>query len=135
MKNVLLFIFVSLMFLTGASNMNNAFLDDEKAGMENVLQKETSTGYVLSSVVEWPEQGPAYVDFESLVGQFRILGRGQRSFSVQHVFPGKVSAYRMAKKHLDILSHSIYRIYTSLPRQSWAVSSLHYVFELRHILI
>ena len=79
--------------------------------------------------------GEAYVDTESLARQYRVCGRGQRSFSVQQMLLGKSSAYRAAKKRLDVLFHTINHVYTSLPYQSWTISSDHYVFGMRHILI
>lgn len=135
MKNILLFIFFFFLYLSGAKSMDGTSQKDEGTGVETVLQKEATSGYVLSSVAELPPPGDAYVDSESLARQFRICGRGHRSLSVQHVLVSKGSAYRFARKRLELLFHSIYRIYISLPRQSWTVSSLHYVFELRHILI
>ena len=135
MKNILLFIFFSFLYLSGAKSMDDTFQKNERAGVETVLQKENSSGYVLSSIAELPPPGDAYVDSESLARQFRICGRGHRSLSVQHVLVNKGAAYRFARKRLELLFHSIHRIYTSLPLQSWAVSSLHYVFELRRILI
>ena len=135
MKNILLFILLSFVFLLKSKNTEVTFQEKERVGMEALLQKDVPVGTVSSSVVELPEQGDAYVDSESLVRQFRICGRGQRSFSIQHILLNKGSAYRLVEKRLERLFHSINHIYTSLPRQSWAVSSLHYVFELRRILI
>ena len=52
-----------------------------------------------------------------------------------YVHINKGSIYRLAKKRLERLFHSINHIYTSMPRQSRVIPSLYYVFELRHILI
>lgn len=135
MKNILFFISFCFMFLLSVKSMDNTSLEKEEVRMEYVLQEDVPTEYVLSVVAELPEEGEAYVDAESLARQFRVCGRGQRSLSVQYVLNGKGMVYRMAKKHIDILYHSINRIYTSLPCQSWSVPSLHYVFGMRHILI
>jgi hypothetical protein len=86
-------------------------------------------------VAELPETGEAYVDVESMAGQYRVIGRGQRSFSVQQMLWDKSSAYRAAQRRLNMLSQTIHSVSSSLPSQSWAVPSDHYVFELRHILI
>ena len=135
MKDFLLFLFLFMMFMLDAKNIDGTLPVEEGAGMECVLQSETSVGYILPVVTELPDKGEAYVDVESLALQYRICGRGQRSFSVQQMFMGKSSAYRAAKKRLEMLSHTINQVYTSLPFQSWEVPSDHYVFGMRHILI
>ena len=135
MKNILLYLSFCLMFLLSARNMDNTSSEKEEVGMESVLQEDIPTEYILSVVAGLPKEAEAYIDTESLARQYRACGRGQRLLSVQYVLCGKTIAYRMAKKHIDILFHSINRIYTSLPCQSWSVSSEHYIFGMRHILI
>ena len=135
MKNFLLLLFLFMMFLLGARNVNGSLPVEEGVGVESVLLTETSVGYILPVVAELPDTGEAYVDVQSMAGQYRVIGRGQRSFSVQQMFMAKSSAYRAAKKRLEMLSHIINQVYTSLPYQSWTVPSDHYVFGMRHILI
>ena len=135
MKNILLFLSLFLMSLLSVKGIDDALHKGEEVGMESVFQIETSAGYILPSVAELPDEGEAYVDTESLARQYRVCGRGQRSFSVQRMLLGKSSAYRAAKKRLDVLFHTINHVYTSLPYQSWTISSDHYVFGMRHILI
>ena len=135
MKNILLFLSLFLMSLLGVKGIDDALPEGEGVGVESVFQIETSSGYIRPSVAELPDEGEAYVDTESLARQYRVCGRGQRSFSVQQMLLGKSSAYRAAKKRLELLSHTINQVYTSLPCQSWAVSSDHYVFGMRRILI
>ena len=135
MKNFLLFIFLPLLLLLGAKNMDDSFGKEKRMEVENVLRKDMPEGYVLSSVSVLPDGGDACVDTESLARQYRICGRGQRTFSAQQLFLGKSSAYRASKKHLEMLFHTINCVYTSLPCQSWKVSSEHYVFGMRRILI
>ena len=134
MKNILLFLSMFLMFLLGAKGIDDTSYEREE-GVEYVLQGKIPEGYILPSVAELPDEGEAYVDTESLARQYRVCGRGQRSFSVQQMLLGKSSAYRAAKKRLDVLFHTINHVYTSLPYQSWTISSDHYVFGMRHILI
>ena len=135
MKNFLLFLFLFMMFMLGAKNIDGTLPVEEGAGVESVLPAEASVGYILPLVAELPDTGEAYVDVESMAGQYRVVGRGQRSFSVQQMFMAKSSVYRAAKRRLEMLSHTINQVYTSLPFQSWTVSSDHYVFGMRHILI
>ena len=135
MKNFLLFLSFVLWSLLGAKGIEGALPSDEGTGMESVLQAETSTGYILPLVTEMPDEGEAYVDTENLARQYRVVGRGQRLFSVQRMLLGKGSAYRAAKKYLEMLFYTINHSYSSLPCQSWAVSSDHYIFRLRRILI
>lgn len=135
MKNFLLLLSLFMMSLLGARDVHDTLSVEEGMGVESVLPVEEPVGHILPIVAELPTKGEAYVDVESLALQYRICGRGQRSFSVQQMFFGKSSAYRAAKKHLEMLSHTINQVYTSLPYQSWAVSSDHYVFGMRRILI
>ena len=135
MKNFLLLLSFFLVSLLGAKGLESALPVEEGAGMECVLQSETSVGCILPIVAELPEKGDAYVDVESLAHQYRICGRGQRYCSVQQMFCAKSSAYRAAIRRLDILCHSNHTVYTSLPSQSWEVPSDHYVFGMRRILI
>ena len=135
MKNILLFLSFFLMSLLGAKGIEGTLSSEEGVGVKSVLQTETPVGYILPVVAELPDAGEAYVNVESMAGQYRVIGRGQRSFSVQQMFMAKSSAYRAAKRRLEMLSHTINQVYTSLPCQSWAVSSDHYVFGMRRILI
>ena len=135
MKNILLFLSLFLMCLLGARNIDGTLPVEEGVEVESVLQAETPAGYILPMVTELPDAGEAYVDVESLASQYRVVGRGHRSFSVQQMFFGKSSAYRSAKRHQEMLSRTINHAYTSLPCQSWAVSSDHYIFGMRRILI
>lgn len=135
MKNYLLFLLFFLVSLLGAKGIESALPSNEGVGVESVLQAEEPVGYILPVVAELPETGEAYVDVESMAGQYRVIGRGQRSFSVQQMLWDKSSAYRAAQRRLNMLSQTIHSVSSSLPSQSWAVPSDHYVFELRHILI
>ena len=135
MKNILLFLSFFLMSLLGAKGIEGTLSSEEGMGVKSVLQTEIPVGYILPVVAELPDAGEAYVNVESMAGQYRVIGRGQRSFSVQQMFMAKSSAYRAAKRRLEMLSHTINQVYTSLPYQSWAVSSDHYVFGMRRILI
>ena len=135
MKNYLLFLLFFLVSLLGAKGIESALPSNEGMGVESVLQAEEPVGNILPVVAELPETGEAYVDVESMAGQYRIIGRGQRSFSVQQMLWDKSSAYRAAQRRLNMLSQTIHSVSSSLPSQSWAVPSDHYVFELRHILI
>ena len=135
MKNILLFLSFFLMSLLGAKGIEGTLSSEEGVGEKSVLQTEIPVGYILPVVAELPDTGEAYVNVESMAGQYRVIGRGQRSFSVQQMFMAKSSAYRAAKRRLEMLSHTINQVYTTLPCQSWAVSSDHYVFGMRRILI
>lgn len=135
MKNILLFISLSLMFLLGARDMNVVPFEKEGVGMETVLHSDIPVGYISSVVFEWPEEGDAYVDAQSLARQFRVCGRGQRHLSVHQFSSVRSTAFRVAQKHHELLYHSIGRIFSSLPYQGWSVPSDHYVFGMRRILI
>lgn len=135
MKNILLFLSLFWMSLLAAKGVEGTLPDAEGAGVESVLRTSGQMGCIQSSIAEFPDEGMAYVETESLARQYRVCGRSHRSFSVHSSFFAKSSAYRAAKKRLELLSHTINQVYTSLPCQSWAVSSDHYVFGMRRILI
>lgn len=135
MKKIITCIFLSLIFILSAKNLDVTFHENEKVDVENVLPEENVIGYQYSSVAKFPNSGDVYIDSESLARQYRVFGRGQRPFSVQYVHINKGSIYRLANRRLERLFHSINHIYTSMPRQSRVIPSLYYVFELRHILI
>ena len=135
MKNILLLLSCFLMSLLSVRGIEGALPSEEGMGVECVLQAEMPMGAILPSVTEIPDEGEACVDVESLARQYRVSGRGHRSLSVQQMFFGKSSAYRDAKRCLEMLYHTVKNVYHSLPCQSWVVSSDHYVFGLRRILI
>ena len=135
MKNILLFLSFFLMSLLGAKGIEGTLSSEEEVGVKSVLQTETPVGYILPVVAELPDTGKAYVNVESMAGQYRVIGRGQRSFSVQQMFFGKSSAYRAAMKRLEMLFQNVKSVYSSLPCPSWTVSSDHYIFGMRPILI
>ena len=135
MKNILLFLSFFLMSLLGAKGIEGTLSSEEGVGVKSVLQTETPVGYILPVVAELPDTGEAYVNVESMAGQYRVIGRGQRSFSVQQMFFGKSSAYRAAMKRLEMLFQNVKSVYSSLPYPSWTVSSDHYIFGMRRILI
>ena len=135
MKNLLLFLSLFLMFLLGVGDVNGTLPVEEGVGVECVLQTDSSVEQILLSEINLPDEGEACVNTENLARQYRVNGRGQRSFSVQQMFYGKSSAYRAARRRLEMLSHTINQVYTSMPCQSWSLSSDHYVFGMRRILI
>ncbi len=135
MKNLLLFLSLFLMFLLGAGDVNGTLPVEEGVGVECVLQTDSSVEQILLSEINLPDEGEACVNTENLARQYRANGRGQRSFSVQQMFYGKSLAYRAARRRLEMLSHTINQTYTSMPCQSWSLSSDHYVFGMRRILI
>ena len=120
MKNYLLFLLFFLVSLLGAKGIESALPSNEGVGVESVLQAEEPVGYILPVVAELPETGEAYVDVESMAGQYRVIGRGQRSFSVQQMLWDKSSAYRAVQRRLNMLSQTIHSVSSSLPSQSWA---------------
>lgn len=134
MKNILWLILFSLMLLLGVKSGDESF-QVERAGVESVLQADKSVGDILPIDIELPDDAKSHVDGESLARQFRVCGRGQRSFSIQRLLFGKQTAYRAVIKHQEILYHSINSVYSSMPCTNWLVSSDHYVFGMRRILI
>ena len=135
MKNILLLISFTMLFLLDARGMNVSLPEEEGAGVESVLQANVPEGCIMPVVAEWPKEGDAYVEVESILHSFRICGRNYRQLSVRQLSLARNSAYRVLLKRLELLFNSIERTYSSLPCQSWPVPSDHYVFGMRRILI
>lgn len=134
MKNIFLLILFSLMLLLGVKGRDDTF-QNEGVGVEAVLHTEKSIGDILPIDIELPDKAQGHVDVESLVRQFRVCGRGQRSFSLQRLLFGKQMAYREIIRYQEKLFHSINCVYTSMPIQNWSLSSDHYIFGMRRILV
>ena len=134
MKHILLLLFLFSMFCLCAKSSNGT-LPEEGVGVESVLQADIPVDQILPVVTEWPHASEACVDAESLARQFRVCDRGQRIVPVKYLSLGKKTAHQSARKCLERLFHSIHQTYTSLPFQSWSVSSDHYIFGMRRILI
>lgn len=135
MKNIFLLISFSMLFLLGVKGVNVSLPVEEGVGVESILQTDVPEGSILPVVAEWPEEGDAYVEVESIMHPYRICGRCYRQLSVRQLSLVRSSAYRNVQKHLELLFGSIERTYSSLPCQSWPVPSDHYVFGMRRILI
>lgn len=135
MKNIIWLISLSLLFLLGIKGMSMTSLSEEGGEDVCVLLENVPVARIYSFPSQLPDADSAYVDAETLAGQFRVLGRSQRQLSVTYSLCSKGMVCRMAKYRLDALLHSTKHVYTSLPRQYWTVSSEHYVYGMRRILI
>lgn len=134
MKNIVWLISLTLLFLFGIQSVNVPSLLEEEAGVY-VLQNKQMTDQVYSLPSQLPDADKASVDVESLAGQYRVIGRCQRQLTVAYSFLSKGVTCRLVKSCLDTLLQSANHVYTSFPRPCWSVSSDHYVFGMRRILI
>lgn len=138
MKNIFGLISLFLLFLLGGKTMNTTSLSVERGESVCVIpqEEEASMERIAVSTSLLSDSPTAFVDTESLARQFRVIGRNQRQLSqTSSVLSKWMVNYRMAKSRLDALLQSSNHVYTSLPLPSWAVSSDHYVFGMRRILI
>lgn len=140
MKNVVLllsFLFISL-FVSNA--MNDALFPDMD-GVEEYAQAsgfevcvDNTTGYIVPASTAASDSDKTFADAQSLAGQLRLACRTQRTVNLQTSFLTRAMLSRTAVlPSKDCLSSL--NSYTSIPRRSWEVSSEHYIFEMRRILI
>lgn len=134
MKNIVCLISLSLLFLFGIKAVNTPSLLEEEVAY-CILQENIFADKIYPIPDQLSEAVSAFVDAEALTGQLRVVGRCQRQHSLAYSLLLKSVFFRMIKSHLDTLLQSANHVYTSLPRPCWSVSSEHYVFGMRRILI
>ena len=136
MKNVLLVISFLFAFLLGARAVNGDSLSNEKGTVESVLQlgKMTDASDLSGSwILPVSPDKDRNVMFED--AQLRLMHRNQRPFILHYTLLDKALLSKVAKSCMDALYTSSNRVYTTLPYPSWEVSSEHYIFGMRRILI
>lgn len=144
MKNVLLLISFLFVLLFASKAMNGLLLpvtDEVEECMASYEQSDSysifdgTTGCILSVSSSSPYNDMTIADAQTLARQLRVMGRTQRSVSFHCSFISKAIGWRTAFLRMKELSLSSQKVYTSLPRLSWEVSSDHYIFGMRRILI
>lgn len=133
---------LSLLFISlFVSNAMNAALFPDMDGVEECVEAsgfeacvDNTKGYIIPASDATSESDKAFADAQSLAGQLRVVCRTQRTVNFQISFLTKA----MLSRTSVLLSRdclSSLNSYTSIPRRSWEVSSEHYIFEMRRILI
>lgn len=141
MKNVLLVISFLFAFLLGARAVNGDSLSNEKGTVESVLQlgkmtdASDSSGSWILPVSSDKDRNVMFEDAQSMARQLRLMHRNQRPFILHYTLLDKALLSKVAKSCKDALYTSSNRVYTTLPYPSWEVSSEHYIFGMRRILI
>lgn len=144
MKNFLLFLSAVFTFLFCTSSVNGALFPQEGVGVGYCLQQsdflelteeETSMGLILPVTSKMPEHPMAFEDAQSLARQLRMFSRGQRQLVLHYTWVDRALLCKVVKNCMDALYLSSNHTYSSLPYQSWGVSSEHYIFGMRRILI
>ena len=126
---------LSLLFLFGVKLMDLTSSVEEKEQVTCILQEHDPSGQVNTFPDQLPGENVAFVDTLSLTNQLRVIGRTQRQLSVTYSLLSKGDICRLAKCRQNALFQSSKHVYTSAPHLSWSVSSEHYVFGMRRILI
>lgn len=140
MKNVVLllsFLFISLF----VSSVMNGTLFPDMDGVEECapasafeICADNTGGYIIPASAATSESDKTIADAQSLAAQLRLACRTQRTVNFQASFLTRAMLSRTAVlPSKDCLSSL--NSYTSIPRRSWEVSSEHYIFEMRRILI
>lgn len=144
MKRFLLFLSVMFTFLFCTSSVNGALFPQEGVGVGYCLQQsdfsdlteeETCMDLILPVTTDMPERSMAFEDAQSFARQLRMFNRGQRQLVLHYTWVDRALLCKVAKSCMDALYLSSNHTYTSLPYHSWEVSSEHYIFGMRRILI
>lgn len=141
MKNFLLIISFLFALLLGASSVNGDSLSEDKGMLESVLQLGKTTyasdlsGSWILPVSPDKDRNVMFEDAQSMARQLRLMHRNQRPFILHYTLLDKALLSKVAKCCMDALYTSSNRVYTTLPYPSWEVSSEHYIFGMRRILI
>ena len=141
MKNVLLVISFLFAFLLGARAVNGDSLSNEKGTVESVLQLGKMTdasdlsGSWILPVSSDKDRNVMFEDAQSMARQLRLMHRNQRSLILHYTLLDKALLSKVTKSYMDALYTSSNRVYTTLPYPGWEVSSEHYIFGMRRILI
>ena len=141
MKNFLLIISFLFALLLGASSVNGDSLSEEKGMLESVLQLGKTT-YASDLSGSWillvspdKDRNVMFEDAQSMARQLRLIHRNQRPLILHYTLLDKALLSKVAKNCMDALYTSSNCVYTTLPYPSWEVSSEHYIFGMRRILI
>ncbi len=141
MKNFLLIISFLFALLLGASSVNGDSLSEEKGMLESVLQLGKTTyasdlsGSWILPVSPDKDRNVMFEDAQSMARQLRLIHRNQRPLILHYTLLDKALLSKVAKNCMDALYTSSNRVYTTLAYPSWEVSSEHYIFGMRRILI
>ena len=140
MKNVLLFISFLFLLLAGSKVMD-FFVPVQMEDCASVrveaidgYEEYTFSGCILPVESESPH-GEAITDAQLLARQLSMHGRTTRVTSVNYSYLSKVLVWKAVRDRMEVLSQAFSRTYTTLPYQSWMLSSDYYVFGMRRILI
>lgn len=135
MKNIVWLISLSLLFLLGIKGVKATSLSEDEEEVVYILHENRPSGQFYSISTQLPDANEIYADAESFPGQLRVVGRSQRLLTFTYTFLSKGITCRMLKYRLEALFQSAKHVYTSYPRPCWSVSSDHYIFGMRRILI
>lgn len=125
MKNILLLISFFCVALLGLKAQETTSLQEQGERYVCVISPSLDNSY----------GDMAITDAEVLAGSMRVCGRNHRSFNLAFSYMSKVMAWKTAINRINALSHAFSLFYNTMPHPSWKLSSDHYIFELRHILI
>lgn len=142
MKYILLFIsFLSLCLfgsraLTGVLPETEAVADVPAMYWETgKMTNETDMGTILPLESTSPLGMMAFTEVDLMARQFGSHHRSQRLTNLSCSWLSKAIYRRMAALSMAMQTHTSTHVFSSLPYQSWTVSSEHYIFGMRRILI
>ena len=139
MKNVAYLILIVCMFLIGSKTMSEMSFFIEEEGEVCVCQsdetvQESSSESCFLSIIKSPLEHSALTETQVLARQLTMSGRVFRQNLSQTTLFSK-TVQRVAMMRMKALAQSAIHLHSTYPCRRWKVSSEHYVFGMRHILI
>lgn len=143
MKYFLLLISMVALFLFGTKAIANNLSVEWEDGNGSVQQQIVSQNQVnaplameyVSPVAPKGLNGEATLVSHVLARQFSgTTTRTSRFNSLYHLLYPK-ALMRLITLRMELLNHCVAQNYSSIPCQNWGVSSEHYIFEMRRIII
>lgn len=141
MKNFLLFISFLFAFLFCTSAVNGDSLSEERGTVESVLLtqdvpdfSQMSPGWIMP-VTSGHERTSTFEDAQSMARQLRLMHRNQRPLVLHYTLLDRSLLSKANRSYMEALYASANHAFTTLPYLSWEVSSEHYIFGMRRILI
>lgn len=142
MKNIWLFILFFSLLMVGSNSITGVLPEAEVADCvftdfsESDTQSDrTDMGVILPIDSSSPWESVVFTEIDLMGSQFGAHNRLQRLMNSSYSWLSKAYIRRIAVMRMALLTHSTVHIFSSLPFQSWSVSSEHYIFGMRRILI
>lgn len=142
MKYLLLLISFFSLWLMGSKAMTEVFSEAEAAVDVSIgymkadtVETVTDMGTILPLELPSPLGMMTFTEVDLMARQFGAHNRSYRLTNFSCSWLSKVMNHRVAVLRMAMLTYSATHVFSTLPCLSWNVSSEHYIFGMRRILI